>query len=64
MRFLKNLAINLGLLFIIGIVLFIAFPGLMTGIFQLYGGLFGSLAIPIILILVVVKALPSRRSGR
>ena len=54
MRFLRNCAFNLGLLIIIGIVLFIAFPGFMSSIFQLYGGSFSSVAVPIILILVVV----------
>jgi hypothetical protein len=57
MDFLKDLLRNLALLLIIGVVLFILFPDTMKQVFQLYGALFGPLAI----ILLVVAALPRKR---
>jgi len=59
MQFVKRFLLNLALLVVIGIVLFILFPDMMRQIFQLYGLLFGPLA----LVILVVAALP-RRSRR
>jgi len=57
MEFLKALLRNLGLLIIIGLVLIVLFPDMMKQIFQLYGGLFG----PVALVLIIVAALPLKK---
>ncbi len=57
MRFFKAFVRNLILLIIIGIVLFGLFPDQMGQIFQLYGALFG----PIAILIVIVAALPRKR---
>jgi hypothetical protein len=56
--FLKGLLRNLGLILLIGIVLFIIFPDLMRQVFGVFGGLF---APGLILVLIVIFALPRRR---
>ena len=57
MQFLKDFLKNLTLLIVISVVLLILFPDMMRQVFQLYGALFGPLAI----ILVMVIALPRKR---
>ena len=57
MEFLKGFLRNLGLLLIIGMILFILFPDMMKQIFQLYGALLG----PIAIIVVIVAALPRKK---
>ena len=59
MQFVKRFLLNLALMVVIGIVLFILLPDMMRRIFQLYGLLFGPLA----LVILVLAALP-RRSRR
>lgn len=59
MKFLLKLLRNLAFLIGIGIVLYILFPEMMSGVFQLYGKIFGPLA----LLALVVAALPRGRSG-
>jgi len=57
MQFVKDLIRNLIVLLIIGLILFVLFPGPMSQIFQLYGLLFGPLAI----LILIVTALPRKR---
>lgn len=57
----KNFLRNLALLAIIGIVMLIAFPDMTRQIFGFYNGL-GIL--PIFIIMVIVAALPRKKSGR
>jgi asparagine N-glycosylation enzyme membrane subunit Stt3 len=57
----KDFLRNLGILIIIGIVLFVLFPEIMRGILGLYDGL-GIL--PIFILLVIVSALPKRKRRR
>ncbi len=57
MQFLKAFLRNLVFLFVLGIVLLILFPTQMSQIYQLYGALFG----PIALLMLLVAALPRKR---
>jgi hypothetical protein len=59
-EFLKDFLRNLGLLLIIGLVLFVLFPDMMKQIFHLYGALFG----PVAIIIVIVAALPRKKRGK
>jgi hypothetical protein len=58
MDFVSKLLYNLGLLAVLGIILYVAFPEIMGGVFQasllIYGG-------PLIILMLVVYALPNRR---
>ena len=58
MQFLKNFLKNLGFLVVIGIVLFFVAPDMMRQVFDAFGQLFGPLAI----IMIIVVALPSKRT--
>ena len=58
MSFLKGFLTNLLILVAIGVVLFIAAPDMMKGVFQLYGGLFGP---GLVVVLIIVAALPRKR---
>ena len=58
MQFLKNFLKNLGFLLVIGIVLFFVAPNMMRQVFDAFGQLFGPLAI----IMIIVAALPSKRT--
>jgi hypothetical protein len=60
MEFLKGFLRNLGLLLIIGLVLFVLFPEIMKQIFQLYGALLG----PVAIFVVIVAALPRKKRGK
>ena len=55
--FLKNFLFNLAILIGIGLILFIAYPEWMKGIYEVYALLFGPLAI----LMVIVTAFPQRR---
>ena len=57
MQFLKDLLRNLAVLLVIGVVLFAISPQQMSRIAEVYGGLFGPLAI----VLLIILALPRRR---
>lgn len=57
MQFIRDLIRNLVILAVIGIILFLMFPSTMEQIFQVYGQLFGPLAI----LILIVAALPRRR---
>jgi hypothetical protein len=57
-QFLKNFLKNLGFLVVIGIVLFFVAPDMMRQVFDAFGQLFGPLAI----IMIIVAALPSKRT--
>jgi hypothetical protein len=57
-QFLKNFLKNLGFLVVIGIVLFFVAPDMMRQVFDAFGQLFGPLAI----IMIIVAALPRRRT--
>ncbi len=57
MDFLKGFLRNLGLLLIIGLILFILFPDMMKQIFQLYGTLLG----PVAIVVIIVAALPRKK---
>lgn len=58
MKFLKNFLLNLGFLFVFGVVIFLLYPDMMRQIFQLYSGLFGP---GMIFLLLAVAALPRKR---
>ena len=58
MQFLKNFLKHLGFLVVIGIVLFFVAPNMMRQVFDAFGQLFGPLAI----IMIIVAALPSKRT--
>ena len=60
MEFLKGFLRNLGLLLIIGLVLYVLFPDMMKQIFQLYGALLG----PITIIVIIVAALPRKKRAK
>jgi hypothetical protein len=57
MDYLKIFLRNLGILVLIGVVLWILFPSWMTEVYKLYGAIFG----PIALLILVVAALPKRK---
>jgi tetratricopeptide (TPR) repeat protein len=57
MEFLKDLLRNLAILIALGIVLYLIFPDMMKQVFQLYGMLFG----PIAILFVIVAALPRKK---
>jgi len=57
MKFLIKLLKNLAFLVGIGIVLYILFPEMMADVFQLYGKIFGPLA----LLALIVAALPRKK---
>jgi hypothetical protein len=57
MRFLKDFLRNLGLLLVIGLILYVLFPYMMRQVFQLYGALFG----PVVILIIIVAALPRKR---
>lgn len=57
MQYIKNFIINLLILISLGVVLFIIFPDLTKQVFQLYGMLFG----PIAILLLIVAALPRKK---
>jgi len=57
MQFIKDFVRNLIILLVIGVVLFFMFPDMMKQVFELYGLMFGPLA----LIILVVIALPRKK---
>lgn len=57
MDFLKGLLKNLAFLLAIGVVLFILFPNQMSQVFQLYGAIFG----PIAILILIVAAMPRKK---
>jgi len=60
MQFIKDLLMNLLILVVIGIALFFLFPDIMREVFNLYGQLLG----PLVIIILVVIALPTKRRPR
>lgn len=58
MTFLKKLLRNLAFLIVIGIVLLILFPDMMSQVFEIYGAIFGPLA----LLILIVAAVPRNKS--
>jgi len=60
MQFIKDFTINLLILIGSGVVIFIIFPDLTKQVFQLYGMLFG----PIAILFVIVGALPRKKRRR
>ena len=57
MDFLKGLARNLVLLVVVGLVLYLLFPDIMSQVLQLYGAVLG----PVAILILVAAALPRRR---
>jgi len=57
MKFILKLLRNLVILLVLGFALYLLFPGLMGEAFQLYGKIFGPLA----LLALIVAALPRGR---
>jgi hypothetical protein len=57
MQFIKNFLRNLALLIVISLLLLVLFPDMMRQVFQLYGALFG----PIAIIIIMFAALPRKR---
>ncbi len=60
MEFIKGLIRNLVLLIIIGLILFLVFPSMMKQVFQLYGALFG----PIAIIIIIAAAFPQKKHSK
>lgn len=60
MQFFKEFLRNLLILIGIGIVLYLISPSIMGNIFELYGAIFG----PIAIILLIVAALPNKKRRR
>ena len=60
MVFLKNLLRNLVFLIVLGLVLYIINPDIMKQVYDLYWALFG----PIVILMVIVAAFPSKRRTR
>ncbi len=60
MEFLKDFLRNLAILIGIGVVMYIFFPDMMKRVFQLYGMIFG----PIAILFVIVVALPRKKRTR
>lgn len=60
MQFIKDLFRNILILGFIGIVLFFLFPDMMRQVFDLYGQLLG----PLVIIILMVIALPTKRRRR
>jgi len=60
MQFLKDFLRNLLILVVIGVVLYLLYPAMMGQVLQVYGALFG----PIAIILLVVFALPRKKRTR
>ncbi len=61
MQFFKDFVRNLVILVVIGAVLFFMFPDMMKQVYELYGMLFGPLAIVVLIIIALPRA--KRRSG-
>ena len=57
LQFLRDFLRNLGLLVVLGVFLLVVYPDMTRQVFELYGALFG----PIAILLVVVAALPRKR---
>lgn len=57
MQFLKDFLRNLAILIAIGIVLYLLYPSWMSQVFNIYGLLFGPLAI----VMLIVFALPRKK---
>jgi peptidoglycan/LPS O-acetylase OafA/YrhL len=57
MDFLKGLLKNLAFLLAIGVVLFFLFPNQISQVFQLYGAIFG----PIAILILIVAAMPRKK---
>jgi uncharacterized membrane protein (DUF106 family) len=60
MKFLKQLMINLALLVGLGIFLYVLYPDMMKGVFDVYGQLFG----PVAVVMLVIFALPKRKGKK
>jgi len=60
MQFLKDFLRNLLFLLLLGVLLYFMFPDIMKQVFELYGLLFGPLA----LVALIVIALPRRRKKK
>ncbi|MBI5932322.1 MAG: hypothetical protein HY867_01340 [Chloroflexi bacterium] len=60
MQFLKDFLRNLLFLLLLGVILYFMFPDMMRQIFELYGLLFGPLA----LVALLVIALPRRKKKK
>ncbi len=58
MDFIGKLLYNLGLLAVLGIIFYVAFPEIMDGGFQSTLPIYG---VPLIILMLVVYALPNRR---
>jgi len=55
--FIKNLLFNLGLLIVAGIILYMIFPEIMGGVFQISWLIYG----PLVFLILIVFALPRGR---
>jgi hypothetical protein len=56
MQFFKDFVRNLVILVVIGVVLFFMFPDMMKQVYELYGMLFGPLAIVILIVIALPRA--------
>lgn len=59
MRFLKNFLINLFWLFVFGLIVYLIYPDIIGMVYKTIGQLFG----PLVILMIIVAALPGRRSG-
>jgi hypothetical protein len=60
MQFLKDFLRNLLILVVIGVALYLLYPSMMGQVLQVYGALFG----PIAIVLLIVFALPRKKRTR
>ena len=59
MDYFKRFLRNLGLLIGIGLILLLFFPNIMSDVFNIYGAVFGLIA----LLILVVAALPNKKEN-
>jgi hypothetical protein len=58
MQFLKDLLRNLAILIVIGLAVYFIYPDIMKQVYEFFGLLFG----PLVILIIIVFALPRRRS--
>lgn len=56
MQFFKDFVRNLVILVVIGVILFFMFPDMMKQVYELYGMLFGPLAIVVLIVIALPRA--------
>jgi hypothetical protein len=57
-QFLKNFLINLYWLFVFGLIVYLIYPDIIGMVYKTIGQLFG----PLVILMIIVVALPSKRT--